>query len=90
MSELPVSAEQYFADFSFDLADYRIIRKGKYVATVKGLDNSSHGQQFVSFLYGADIQIGDMLQTGTTILFVARLDYDTYNGKKQLINAFVR
>ena len=90
MSVLPVPAEQYFADFSFDLVEYQIIRKGKLVATAKGLDNSSHGQQFISFLYGADIQIGDILQAGTTAVFVARLDYDTYNGEKQLINAYVR
>lgn len=31
-----------------------------------------------------------MLQAGATAVFVARIDYDTYNGEKQLINAYVR
>lgn len=68
MGILPVPAKQYFADFAFDLVDYQVIRKGKPVATMKGLSNSSHGQQFV----------------------VSRIDYDTYNGQKQLINAYAR
>ncbi|WP_288311737.1 hypothetical protein [uncultured Selenomonas sp.] len=90
MSILPIPAKQYFSDFSFDLVEYQVIRKGKPVATMKGLSNSSHGQQFVSFLCGADIQVGDMLQAGTAVAIVSRIDYDTYNGQKQLINAYVR
>lgn len=90
MGILPVPAKQYFADFAFDLVDYQVIRKGKPVATMKGLSNSSHGQQFVSFLYGADIQVGDMLQARASVAVVSRIDYDTYNGQKQLINAYAR
>ena len=90
MSILPIPAKQYFSDFSFDLVEYQVIRKGKPVATMKGLSNSSHGQQFVSFLCGADSQVGDMLQAGTAVAIVSRIDYDTYNGQKQLINAYVR
>jgi len=90
MGVLPVPAKQYFSDFAFDLVDYAIVRKGKQVATVKGLSNSDHGQQFVSFLYGIDVRIGDRLQTDNSAAFVSRVDYDTYNGQKQLINAYVR
>jgi hypothetical protein len=90
MGVLPIPAKQYFADFSFDLMEYQVIRKGELVATIKGLSNSSHGQQFVSFLYGVDVQVGDILQAGTNVAVVSQIDYDTYGGQKQLVNAYVR
>lgn len=90
MSVLPVPADQYFDDFAFDLEDYQIIRKGEIIATVKGLSNSSYGQQFVSFLFGVDIQPGDMLESNSCSSYVSRIEHDTYNGEKQLTNAFLR
>lgn len=31
-----------------------------------------------------------MLQAGASVAVVSRIDYDTYNGQKQLINAYAR
>ena len=90
MATLPVPAEQYFEDFSFDLEEYQVVRKGTVIATAQGLSNSSYGQQFVSFLFGIDIQPGDMLQSDALSAFVARVEHDTYNGERQLTNAYLR
>lgn len=43
--------------------------------------------------FGPSVSFVDLfqrLQAGTSIAFVSRIDYDTYNGQKQLINAYVR
>lgn len=89
MAELPVPAEQYFKDFGFDVEEYQIFRNGTLISTAQGLSNSSYGQQFISFLFGVDVQPGDTLRSKSTQALVARVEFDTYNGERQLTNAYL-
>jgi len=90
MSALPIPAKTYFADFAFDLIDYDIIRNGKSIANAKGLKNKEHGRTFVSFLFGIDVSPGDILIGNGETLTVSEISIDTYNGEKQIVNAFYR
>ncbi len=90
MAFLPVPASQYFSDFSFDLVEYTIIRGNESLGTAKGLTNTDGSGQYVSFLIGIDLRVGDVLQNGSTRLEVTRLSLDSYNGEDQMVNAYYR
>lgn len=90
MSELPVSAETYFSDFEFDAIEATIIRDGLEIVTAKGLTNKEKGETYISFMYGTDIVVGDILILANETYMVYQTRIDTYNGEKQLINAFYR
>lgn len=89
MKELPVPANVYFSDFAFSLCKYSVIRSGKTIANIEGLTNSENGHSYISFLYGADIQVGDILcnEFGEAVS-VCKLEINTYRGTPELVNAF--
>ncbi len=88
MSELPVPAEIIFRDFAFDLTPFKIERDSETIGTAKGLKNSENGKDYVSFLFGTDVQKGDILKSEEETFYVTKTLTDTYSGEKQLINAF--
>ena len=90
MSVLPVPAKTYFSDFAFDLIDYEIIRNNEPIANAKGLKNKENGKSYVSFHFGTDVMQGDILIGDDETLTVSETSVDTYNGEKQIINAFYR
>ncbi len=90
MGFLPVPAKTYFADSAFELVEYQIKRDDTVITTAKGLKNSEKGREYVSFLYGTDVRIGDTLCSEDESLNVIETFSDTYNGEKQLINAVYR
>ena len=85
---LPVPAETYFADFAFDLIEYQIFRNNHLVGSAKGLSNTERSKCFISFLIGTDIQVGDRLESDYEVFTVSSIGYDTFNGEKQIINAY--
>ena len=90
MAFLPVPASQYFSDFSFDLVEYKIIRGNESLGTARGLTNTDDRGQYVSFLIGIDLRVGDVLQDDSTCLEVIDLSFDSYNGEDQMVNAYYR
>lgn len=89
MASLPVPGEQYFRDFAFDAVDYSIERNGTVIASVRGLSNSEYGQAYIHFPLGTDIRPGDVLVSGNTRFNVRTVEADTYNGKPDLLKAYV-
>ena len=90
MAILPVSAQQYFDDFAFDLVEYKIFRDGEIACIAKGLTNSDKDGEYVSFLIDTDVQVGDVLQYADGFLSVISLSFDDYEGENQIVNAYYR
>lgn len=88
MAELPISAEQYFRDFSFDARELTIERGGQSVCVINVLDNEHKGEKCLETLYGCDIQPGDRLTNPFGFYVVRRLEVDTYHGTPALIRVF--
>lgn len=87
MAELPVSGDQFFRDFSFSLLEYQVMRSGKLVSTLKGMTNDENGENYIAFLYGAEIREGDVLISDETHV-VRKVKVDTYHGKPEMIKAY--
>lgn len=85
MSELPVSAKTYFDDFSFSLISYKIKRSN---STLQGLPNDDEYGTHIAFLYGADIQIGDVLFGDGEEFYIKKVKTDTFQGNPELIKAY--
>ena len=45
-------------------------------------------EKYISFLIGADIQPEDKLVTDNEVFIVSSIGFDTYNGEKQITNAY--
>lgn len=88
MSILPVLAKQYFSDFSFSLIDVIVKRNGETIAVVQGLENKEHGKRYIHFFADTNIQVGDTMEIDSDTFEVLSIDFDSYNGEKQLIKAF--
>ena len=88
MATLPIPAEIYFSDFAFDLVEYQIFRNDSLIGSAKGLSNTENRKKYISFLIGADIQPEDKLVTDNEVFIVSSIGFDTYNGEKQIINAY--
>lgn len=89
MSELPIPAKMYFSDFAFDLVEYKVQRSGSTVATFHGLLNKDENGRHISFLYGSDIRVGDLLTNNEFCSYsIHDIKTDTYNGVPELIKAY--
>lgn len=88
MSILPVSAKQYFEDFAFSVIDVTVKRNGIVVSVNQGLENKEHGKRYIHFPVDADVQVGDVMEIDSEAFDVLSIEFDTYNGEKQLIKAF--
>lgn len=88
MSTLPIPAKTYFSDFAFDLVEYQIFRNNGLIGSAKGLANTANRKKFISFLVETDIQPGDRLESVNGTIIVSSIGFDTYNGEKQIVNAF--
>lgn len=88
MGSLPVPAEVYFNDFSFDLVTYFIKRNSETVGTADGLQNKDENGWHISFLINVDIQPGDILITPNETFIISHIGYDTYNDKAELAKAY--
>lgn len=88
MSILPVSAKDYFRDFSMDLTDVVIIRGGSTIGTAQGLKNRENGKRYIHLMIDVDIQADDDILIEDEKFTVLKIAYDTYNGEKQLIKVF--
>jgi hypothetical protein len=87
MSALPVPASLYFNDFAFDLQMYSIERDGQIISSLKGMPNNERSEYYVHFYSDSDIKSGDYLVSGSKRLLVKAVEFDTYNGKEELIRA---
>ncbi|WP_113673724.1 hypothetical protein [Vallitalea guaymasensis] len=88
MAFLPIPAKDYFNDFSIAIEDYEIIRNSVSVESYQGIFNDDEFGEHIAFLMGATIEIGDVLVTPTKSYIVKSIDYDSYNGKPELIKAY--
>jgi len=88
MASLPVPAQTYFNDFSFDLMEYVIKRDSKSIGSFQGLPNKDESGKHIAFLMDAAIKSEDVLISGNISFVVKSVDYDTYNGKPELIKAY--
>lgn len=88
MAELPVSAEQFFRDFSFDLTEWTVERGGAKIATVKGLANSDENGRYLGMLHGCDVRPGDRLIGFSAVHHVSRVEVDTFGGIPSLVKAY--
>lgn len=87
MASLPVSGEQYFRDFAFDVVEYSIEREGVMITSARGLSNVEHGAKYIHFLLGTDIRPGDVLIASSSRFNVRTVETDTYNGEPSLLKA---
>ncbi len=88
MASLPVSGEQYFQDFAFDVLEYALERNGIVISSVRGLTNSDRGRAYIHIPLGTDIRPGDVLVSGSSRFNVRSVEVDTYNGEPSLLKAF--
>jgi len=88
VADLPISGDQYFADFAFDQRCYDVERNGKIVVALNGLPNEEDGETYIHFPLGSDITIGDVLHSDGESLTVTKIDTDCYNEEPELIKAY--
>lgn len=88
MSELPIPAKIFFADFSLSLFPCKISRMGKIVGTLQGLTNEDEDGAHVAFLYPADIRRGDILYGDGENYIVKKIRIDTYKRQPELVKAY--
>lgn len=88
MSILPVPAKTYFDDFSFALLEYAVERSSFALATYNGLPNKDEDGKYISFLYGCDLSVGDILTNMNSSYVIKRIEYDTYMGSPELTKAY--
>ena len=93
MSSIPIPGKLYFSDFADDVLEYEVYDKDKLVGTYRGLTNSDEGGQLIHFLISEkpDISVGNILRTkdGLESFSVRRIEYDRYNGKPELMKAYI-
>jgi len=85
MTDLPIPARQFFKDFSFDLDSFLVKRTG---ITLDGLTNKDEEGHHVAFLYGCDIQVGDVIVSGSKHYVVNRIEVDGFNGQPDMAKAY--
>ena len=78
MSSLPIPPDVYFSDFAFDLKYYSVIRNGITVCQYSGLDNTEGRKSY-----------GDSLECNGDCFLVTKVDFDTFDGQKALLKAFI-
>lgn len=89
MTALPVPPEIYFSDFAFDIKTFKIYRHDTLLHTVFGLDNIECGKTYIHFQLPVDVQSGDILENSDCRYLVTEIAFDTYNGSKALLKAYV-
>ena len=87
MADLPVPAEVFFSDFSFDLVEYQIERSGEIISSAKGLLNKDEDGRHIAFMYGTDVRVGDVLLCNKPIK-VKNVCVDTFEGNPELLKAY--
>lgn len=89
MSSLLIPPEIYFSDFAFDLKCYSVIRNGIATSQYSGLDNTEDRKSYVHFQLPCDIKVGDSLECNGDCFIVTKVDFDTFDGQKALLKAFI-
>jgi hypothetical protein len=88
MGFLPIPGEMYINDFP-DKASYTVLRNNTVMGNFEGLTNKDEDGNHVAFLYGADIQIGDILTADyVKPIQVKSTEIDTYEGNPAIIKAY--
>ena len=88
MADLPVPAKIFFRDFSMDVSDYSVSRRGSPVGVFPGMPNTESGKDYIAFLYGCDVRAGDLLTRGEDVYSVIEVETDTYRGEPSMVKAF--
>ncbi|MEA0555600.1 hypothetical protein U1P98_12820 [Lysinibacillus irui] len=88
MAALPIPANQYFNDFSFDLIEYEVKRKNVIVGNFKGLLNKDENGRHIAFLMDASILPGDVLTASHQSFVIRSIEHDHYNGTPELLKAY--
>lgn len=88
MGLLPVPGKIYLNDFP-DKTLYTITRNNVIVGKSDGLTNRDEDGKHIAFLFGTDIQIGDVISADYIKPVTVNLTgIDTYNGKPEIIKAY--
>ncbi|RDY30326.1 hypothetical protein [Lachnotalea glycerini] len=88
MGVLPIPGKIYLNDFP-DKAIYTVKRNDTIIGEFNGLTNDDEGGCHIAFLYGSDIQIGDIITAAHfSPITVVSTSIDTYNGKPEIIKAY--
>lgn len=92
MGQLPIPADIYFQDFSFDVLEYRVSYGESVVGTYRGLSNTDEIGDYIGFLVKdqPQISVGSTLSTvdGLEKYQVRQIAYDRYNGQPELLKAY--
>jgi len=88
MGVLPIPAKMYFDDFSFELLNYALIRNSQTISNLNGLIDSDEDGKHIKFLIGPDIAVNDVLSLGNKSYIVSSIEFDTFNGKLEIIKAY--
>lgn len=89
MSNLPISPDIYFEDFSFDLTTYNLFRSNTLLQQISGLLNNENNKDYIHFKLTANVLPGDVLEIDGTHYLVTDIQYDYYQGKKALLKAYI-
>ncbi|MFA9464081.1 MAG: hypothetical protein ACERKN_07280 [Velocimicrobium sp.] len=87
MGHLPIPAEQYFKDFSFELETYTINRNSINCGSALGLLGNDEDGKHIAFLLGCDITPGDVLICDSRSYVISSVVYDKYSGQPELLKA---
>lgn len=87
----PVSAKQFFDDFSFDLETFSVKRNGSVVGTFEGLFNEDEFGEHIAFFADADIVPGDVIDSSDFSYVINEVLFDEYEenpGIPDLLKAY--
>jgi len=90
MGNLSAPAKVFFSESANDLCNFTLSRNFISVATYTGLPyNDDHGH-YIGFLVTDNPRIipGDFLIHGKNKLFITEIDYDKYQGQKEIMKAY--
>lgn len=83
--ELPISAKQFFCDFSSDIISFEVMRTGEWS---DGLHNEDECGKYIAFLHGCNIRVGDVVASDNKRYVISNIQIETYNGKPEMLKAF--
>jgi len=88
MGVLSLPAKIIFDDFSFDCSEYIVKRNSSTVGSYSGFTNKDESGKHIAFLIESDIKVGDVLSSFNESYVINFIEYDSYNGKLEMLRAY--
>ena len=89
MSALPVSADTYFDDFEMEIMPCIVTRLGEEIGTYDCIPSGKDDHYIhIRLKDNPDIAIGDLISFDDETYNVAKIKYDTYEDKKELMKVY--